>query len=55
MATACFMGLGTLARFIDLERRLIEQEEVLERMEKIEDALEQRDQGGGLWDVGAGG
>ncbi len=47
MATACFMGLGTLARFIDLERRLVEQEEVLERMEKIEDALEERDRGGG--------
>jgi hypothetical protein len=47
VATAAFMGLGTLARYIDLERRLIEQEEVLVRMEKIEDALEERDRGGG--------
>ncbi len=46
MATACFMGLNVLARYIELERRLIEQEEVLERMERIEDALEERDRGG---------
>ena len=32
-----------------------EQEEVLVRMERIEDALEERNRGGGLWDVGAGG
>jgi hypothetical protein len=55
-ATAAFMGLNVLARYIELERKIREQEEVLERMEKIEDALEQRDQGGGgLWDVGGGG
>jgi hypothetical protein len=54
-ATACFMGLNVLARFIELERRLIEQQEVLERMEQIEDALEQQQQGGGLWEVGDGG
>jgi hypothetical protein len=55
VATAAFMGLGTLARFIELERRLIEQDEVLERMEQIEDALEQQRGGGGLWEVGDGG
>ncbi len=32
-----------------------EQEEVLVRMERIEDALEERNRGGGLWDVGDGG
>ncbi len=48
VATACFMGLGTLARFIDLERKIVEQEEVLVRMEKIEDSLAERDRGGGL-------
>jgi hypothetical protein len=32
-----------------------EQEEVLVRMERIEDALEERNRGGDLWDVGDGG
>ena len=49
-ATACFMGLGTLARFIDLERRLIEQDQVLERIEALE-ALEEQpgNRGGRAW------
>ena len=46
-ATAAFMGLNVLARYIELERKIREQEEVLDRMEKIEDALEERDRGGG--------
>jgi hypothetical protein len=41
-ATACFMGLNVLARYIELERKITEQEEVISRMEAIEDALEQR-------------
>ncbi len=39
------MGLGTLARYIDLERRLREQEELVARMEALEEGLEQRQQG----------
>lgn|GEM_PF-3948483 len=46
MATACFMGLNVLARYIELERKIREQDEVLDRMERIEDALEERDRGG---------
>ena len=42
-ATACFMGLNVLARYIELERRLIEQQEVLERIEALE--LERPDSG----------
>ncbi len=45
-ATAAFMGLNVLARYIELERKIREQDEVLERMERIEDALEERDRGG---------
>ncbi len=46
-ATAAFMGLNVLARYIELERKIRDQEEVLERMEKIEDALEERKDGYG--------
>ncbi len=46
VATACFMGLGTLARFISLERQLIEQEEVLTRLEALEE-LQPENTGGG--------
>jgi hypothetical protein len=42
VATAAFMGLGTLARYIDLEMRLIEREELIQRMEAIEQSLEDR-------------
>ncbi len=42
MATAAFMGLGTLARYIDLEMRLIEREELIQRMEALERSLEDR-------------
>ncbi len=42
VATAAFMGLGTLARYIDLEMRLIEREQLIERMEAIERSLEDR-------------
>ena len=39
-ATACFMGLNVLARYIELERRLIEQEEIISRMEALEESIE---------------
>ncbi len=42
MATAAFMGLGTLARYIDLEMRLIEREELIQRMEALEASIEDR-------------
>ena len=45
VATAAFMGLGTLARYIELERRLIEQEELVARMEALEAGLDERQQG----------
>jgi hypothetical protein len=40
-ATAAFMGLNVLARYIEVERKLREQEELVERMDAIEEALEQ--------------
>ena len=45
-ATASFMGLNVLARFLELERRIREQDEVLERIEALEDLEEQRRGGG---------
>jgi hypothetical protein len=42
VATAAFQGLGTLARYIDLEMRLIEREQLIERMEALERSLEDR-------------
>ena len=53
VATACFMGLNVLARYVEVERRLKEQEEVVERLEQIEDALEAQ-KGGGAWGIGTG-
>jgi hypothetical protein len=35
-ATACFMGLNVLARYIELERKIAEQDEILERLEALE-------------------
>jgi hypothetical protein len=35
-ATACFMGLNVLARYIELERKITEQEEIIERIERLE-------------------
>jgi hypothetical protein len=35
-ATGAFMGLNTLARLIELERKIIEQDELLERLEVLE-------------------
>ncbi len=43
-ATAAFMGLNVLARYIELERKIREQDEVLERLEALE---EQPDNTGG--------
>lgn len=50
VATAAFMGLGTLARYIELERKIREQDEVLERLEALE-ALEEQpgNRGGRAW------
>ncbi len=38
VATAAFMGLGTLARYIELERKIREQDELEERLQQLEDA-----------------
>jgi hypothetical protein len=38
VATAAFMGLNTLGRFIELERKIREQEEIIERIELLEAA-----------------
>ncbi len=38
VATAAFMGLNTLSRFIELERRIREQEELEERITALEEA-----------------
>ncbi len=46
VATACFMGLGTLARFIELERRIREQDELEERLAALEE-LQPDNTGGG--------
>jgi hypothetical protein len=42
VATAAFTGLNVLARYIDLEMRLIEREELIQRMEALERSLEDR-------------
>jgi|SRR5829696_774440 len=36
VATACFMGIGVLARLIELERRIQEQDDLLERIAALE-------------------
>ena len=48
VATAAFMGLGTLARYIELERRLIEQDEVLARIAALEE-MQPDNAGGRSW------
>src|SRR5215207_7490563 len=35
IATACFMGLNVMARYIEVERKLREQEEIIERIEAL--------------------
>jgi hypothetical protein len=40
VATACFMGLNVLARYIELERKIRVQDEVLERLEALEEQPE---------------
>ena len=47
VATACFMGLGTLARFIELERRIREQDEIEERLAALEELQPEGNTGGG--------
>jgi hypothetical protein len=46
-ATAAFQGINVLARLIELERKVKEQEEVLERIEALEALEEQPGNGGG--------
>jgi hypothetical protein len=46
VATAGFMGLNVLARYIELERKIREQEEVLARLERLEEAAERKNEGG---------
>jgi hypothetical protein len=41
VATAAFQGIKVLARYVELERKIREQDEVLERLE----ALEQQPEG----------
>ncbi len=36
IAATCFMGLNTLGRFIELELKVREQEEIIERLEALE-------------------
>jgi hypothetical protein len=46
VATACFMGLGTLARFIELERKIKETDELEERLTELENAQPDNTGGG---------
>ncbi len=45
MATACFMGLNVLARYIELERKIREQEVLEDRLEALESVLKVRSTG----------
>jgi hypothetical protein len=55
VATACFMGLNVLARYIELEGKIREQEELVARLEALEAQEERiqningRSQTGGRW------
>jgi hypothetical protein len=46
VATAAFMGLNVLARYIELERKIREQEQVLVRLRGLEEAAERKNEGG---------
>lgn len=48
-ATAAFMGLNTLARYIDLERKIHEQDELEERLAEVERIAAQHDGRGRTW------
>ena len=48
IATAAFQGLNTLARLVEVERKVREQEEVLARLEALEEA-EATNGGGTSW------
>jgi hypothetical protein len=54
IATAAFQGINVLARLIEIERKVKEQEEVVERLEQIEDAIEAQTEGGETWGIGIG-
>jgi len=47
VAATAFMGLGTLARYIELERRIREQDEIEERLAALENAQPDNTAGGG--------
>lgn len=47
IATACFQGLNVLARYIELELKVREQAELIERIERLEAARAR--EGGGSW------
>ncbi len=36
VAATAFMGINTLARLVDLERRIVEQDEIIPRIEQLE-------------------
>ena len=46
-ATAAFMGLNVLARYIELERKIKEQDELEERLTELENAQPEGNAGGG--------
>ena len=46
IATSAFQGLNVLARFLELERRIRETEDLLPRLEALEESAEQRQRGG---------
>jgi hypothetical protein len=47
VATAAFMGLNVLARYIELERKIVEQEELVGRLESLEEAQARKTSNGG--------
>ena len=49
VATAAFMGFNVLARYIELERKIVEQEMILERLEALEDVQEEGSGMGASW------
>ena len=48
VAMACFTGFNVLARYIELERKIVEQEDLAERLDNMEEALDSGWGGGGI-------
>lgn len=48
-ATAAFMGLNVLARYIEIERKLKETDELEARLEALEENMQRNQQGGRRW------